>query len=358
MSLWIGKKWHELLFATTQRLDDSAGDLVLLHADIRFADVVQNQHCVRGLTGQFNDGRQLLMVDAEVEGKTSPTQPSHALNKLLTRCEGRINFTLDQASEALESWMVPLGLQKYLEFVGALNGCPSNNSRHRPRAVGHRQQPVRLLQRPRLINISLHMYGLDDTRTGDDTLVVAQQVIAVDRRHLLQLVVAEPAPVPQVVVDIYDILHSPHLSLGGKCVSVAELPIVNAALNCLSAVLLLLGFVRIRQGRRRQHQQFMVAAVITSALFLASYLVYHATVGSVPYPLQDWTRTLYLAILVPHIILATLMVPAIVVALYHAVRRQFGRHARLTRWVWPVWMFVSVSGVIIYWMLYHYARAG
>jgi len=161
-----------------------------------------------------------------------------------------------------------------------------------------------------------------------------------------------------VVVDIYDILHSPHLSLGGKCVSVAELPIVNAALNCLSAVLLLLGFVRIRQGRRRQHQQFMVAAVITSALFLASYLVYHATVGSVPYPLQDWTRTLYLAILVPHIILATLMVPAIVVALYHAVRRQFGRHARLTRWVWPVWMFVSVSGVIIYWMLYHYARAG
>ena len=139
--------------------------------------------------------------------------------------------------------------------------------------------------------------------------------------------------------------------------SVADLPMFNAALNGLSTVLLLLGFFSIHQGHRRQHERLMIAAVATSAVFFASYLVYHATVGSVPYPLRDWTRTVYFAILVPHIIMAAVMVPFILVALYHALRRQFDRHARLTRWVWPVWMFVSVSGVVIYWMLYHHAGA-
>ena len=326
-------------------------------ANVRLADVVQDEHRVGRLTGQFNDGRQLLMGNAEVEGKASLAEAPHALNKLLACGEAWIIFALDQASETLESWMISLVFEKGLELVSALDGCPSNNRSHRPDAVGHRQEPVRFLQRPRLIDISLHGYRLDDTGAGDDTLVVAQQVVPVDRRHLLQPTVAEPTSVPQVVVGIYDILHGPHLSRGGKCVSVADLPMVNAALNCLSTVLLLLGYIRIRQRQRRQHQRFMVAAVITSALFLGSYLVYHANVGSVAYPLQDWTRTLYLAILVPHIMLAALMVPFIVVALYHAARHQFDRHARLTRWVWPVWMFVSVSGVIIYWMLYHYAGA-
>ena len=99
----------------------------------------------------------------------------------------------------------------------------------------------------------------------------------------------------------------------------------------------------------------MIAAVVTSALFLGSYLVYHANVGSVPYPLHDWTRVLCFTILVPHILLAALMVPFIIAALYPAARGRFDRHARLTRWVWPVWMFVSVSGVTIYWLLYHHA---
>jgi uncharacterized membrane protein YozB (DUF420 family) len=101
----------------------------------------------------------------------------------------------------------------------------------------------------------------------------------------------------------------------------------------------------------------MIAVVVTSALFLGSYLVYHANVGSVPYPLHDWTRVLYFTILVPHILLAALMVPFIIAALYPAARGRFDRHARLTRWVWPVWMFVSVSGVTIYWLLYHHAGA-
>ena len=139
--------------------------------------------------------------------------------------------------------------------------------------------------------------------------------------------------------------------------SVADLPMVNATLNCTCTLLLILGFAGIRQGNRRLHQRAMVAAVVTSALFLGSYVTYHANVGSVPYPLQDWTRSVYFAILAPHIILAALMVPFILASLYYALRGQFDHHARVTRWVWPVWMFVSVSGVVIYWLLYHHAGA-
>lgn len=139
--------------------------------------------------------------------------------------------------------------------------------------------------------------------------------------------------------------------------SVTDLPMINAGLNSISTLLLLLGYRSIRHGARQQHRRFMLAAVATSSLFLASYLVYHTSVGSVPYPLHDWTRTLYFVVLVPHIVLAAIMAPAIVIALYYALRGKFDRHARLTRWVWPVWMFVSVSGVVIYWMLYHHAGA-
>ena len=96
----------------------------------------------------------------------------------------------------------------------------------------------------------------------------------------------------------------------------------------------------------------MLAALATSALFLASYLVYHARVGSVPYPRHDWTRPVYFGILIPHVILAGVMVPFILLAVLHAWRRRFDRHVRITRWVWPVWLFVSVSGVAIYLMLY------
>ncbi|MCY3762691.1 MAG: DUF420 domain-containing protein [Gemmatimonadetes bacterium] len=132
----------------------------------------------------------------------------------------------------------------------------------------------------------------------------------------------------------------------------ADLPDLNAGLNTLSALFLGLGYFLIRRGRRRMHMRAMLAALFTSALFLCSYLFYHWTVGSVPYPHHDWTRWLYFAVLIPHAVLATVMVPFILLSLWHAYRRQFRRHARITRWVWPVWMYVSLSGVVVYAMLY------
>ncbi|HOD65990.1 MAG TPA: DUF420 domain-containing protein [candidate division Zixibacteria bacterium] len=134
--------------------------------------------------------------------------------------------------------------------------------------------------------------------------------------------------------------------------SAADLPSLNAVLNGTSTLLLLAGYAAVKRGRADIHRRFMLAALATSALFLASYLVYHARVGSVPYPRHDWTRPVYFGILIPHVILAGVMVPFILLAVRHAWRRRFDRHVRITRWVWPVWLFVSVSGVAIYLMLY------
>jgi len=134
--------------------------------------------------------------------------------------------------------------------------------------------------------------------------------------------------------------------------TLTDLPTVNACLNTLSFVLLTLGYRSIRLRRTREHRRWMLAALTTSTLFLVSYLVYHQQVGHVPYPHQDWTRPLYFAILIPHVILATVMVPMVCLAVYHAFRGKFRRHRRIARWLWPVWMFVSVSGVVVYLMLY------
>jgi uncharacterized membrane protein YozB (DUF420 family) len=134
--------------------------------------------------------------------------------------------------------------------------------------------------------------------------------------------------------------------------NLTDLPTLNAAFNLLSTIFLLFGYVYIKRGMRETHKKFMLAALISSAIFLTSYLIYHAKVGSVPYPHQNWTRYFYFTILIPHIILAAVMVPAILIALWHALRDQFDKHKRLVRWVWPVWMYVSLSGVIIYLMLY------
>lgn len=137
--------------------------------------------------------------------------------------------------------------------------------------------------------------------------------------------------------------------------SFADLPALNALLNSVSALCLTAGYVAVRRGRCRRHRAYMLAAVAASTLFLASYVTYHVAIGSVPYPRHDWTRGVYFAILVPHVVLAGLMVPFILAALALALRGRFQRHRRLARWVWPVWMFVSVSGVAIYWMLYRLA---
>jgi len=134
--------------------------------------------------------------------------------------------------------------------------------------------------------------------------------------------------------------------------SLTDLPTLNAALNLISATLLTIGYIHIKKGRQHLHKGFMLSALVSSALFLISYLIYHYYVGSVPYARQDWTRPVYFAILIPHVVLAAVMVPFILVMVWRALRGDFIRHKRIARWVWPVWMFVSVSGVVVYLMLY------
>ncbi len=134
--------------------------------------------------------------------------------------------------------------------------------------------------------------------------------------------------------------------------NVSLLPTINAILNFISTIFLIFGYVNIRQGRKDLHKMFMLTALGSSALFLISYLIYHYNVGSVPYPYHDWTRPVYFIILIPHVILAALMTPFIFTVVWFAFKDNFARHRLLARWVWPVWIFVSVSGVIIYLMLY------
>lgn len=134
--------------------------------------------------------------------------------------------------------------------------------------------------------------------------------------------------------------------------SAPVLPIVNALLNGTCMVLLILGRIAVKRGRSDAHRNWMTAALATSTLFLASYLVYHAQAGSMPYPHHDWTRPVYFVVLIPHILLAALMVPFILAAVILAVKGKVQAHTRITRWLWPVWMYVSVSGVVIYAMLY------
>lgn len=134
--------------------------------------------------------------------------------------------------------------------------------------------------------------------------------------------------------------------------TVTDLPAVNATLNGISAVLLMSGFVLIRRGERHLHKRCMLAALTTSALFLACYVVYHLQVGSRPFPGQGAVRSVYLTILVTHVVLAATVLPLALVTTYRGLSSQFARHAALARWTFPVWLYVSITGVIIYLMLY------
>lgn len=134
--------------------------------------------------------------------------------------------------------------------------------------------------------------------------------------------------------------------------SITNLPTINALLNGFCTAFLLLGFILIKRGKINAHRLCMIMALCVSILFLISYLIYHVQVGSVPYLHQDWTRPIYFGILIPHIILAALNVPFIILLVWRAIQKDFNRHRRLARWVWPSWIFVSTTGVIIYLMLY------
>ncbi|MCX7719217.1 MAG: DUF420 domain-containing protein [Candidatus Sumerlaeaceae bacterium] len=139
--------------------------------------------------------------------------------------------------------------------------------------------------------------------------------------------------------------------------TIADLPAVNATLNATSAVLLTAGWAFILSGRRRAHTVCMISALVTSALFLASYLVYHYFHGSTRFPGTGTLRAVYLAILLSHTVLAIVILPMIAKAVWHAARREWDRHRRIARWTLPMWLYVSVTGVVIYWMLYRIALA-
>ncbi len=129
-------------------------------------------------------------------------------------------------------------------------------------------------------------------------------------------------------------------------------PALNATLNGISAVLLVAGHAMIRRRKVRQHRACMIAAVITSSLFLMSYLYYHAHVRSVHFPGKGWARLVYFAILISHTILAAAVPPLALTSLVFGLRGRIDRHRRTARWAYPIWLYVSVTGVIVYIMLY------
>lgn len=132
------------------------------------------------------------------------------------------------------------------------------------------------------------------------------------------------------------------------------LPAINAALNSASAVLLTAGYLFIRNKNVTAHRLCMLSALATSALFLTSYLVYHFQVGSVPFRGQGWIRAVYFTVLISHTSLAVAVVPLVLVALARALKGSFERHKRVARWTLPLWLYVSITGVVVYWMLYRF----
>jgi uncharacterized membrane protein YozB (DUF420 family) len=135
-------------------------------------------------------------------------------------------------------------------------------------------------------------------------------------------------------------------------VTVQDLPAVNATLNALSGILLVIGYMLIRARRIEQHRRCMIAAFVTSTVFLVCYLIYHAQVGSVPFTRQGLVRPVYFTILVTHVILAAAVVPLAVVTLSRGLQARFSQHIRIARWTFPIWLYVSVTGVLVYVLLY------
>lgn len=131
-----------------------------------------------------------------------------------------------------------------------------------------------------------------------------------------------------------------------------DLPALNASLNAISFVLLVTGYYFIRRKQWRKHRACMLAAVTVSALFLTSYVIYHAQVGSVPFKGTGWIRTVYFAVLIPHVILAAGLVPPILVTVSRGLSAKYDKHRRIARWTLPLWLYVSITGVIVYLMLY------
>lgn len=134
--------------------------------------------------------------------------------------------------------------------------------------------------------------------------------------------------------------------------TLADLPALNATLNGLSAIFILTGYVLIKRGERELHKRCMLAALVTSFAFLVSYVVYHANAGSRPFPGSGVVRLVYFAILITHVVLAAVIVPLALATAARGLRAQYRRHVAIARWTLPIWLYVSVTGVVIYLMLY------
>ena len=134
--------------------------------------------------------------------------------------------------------------------------------------------------------------------------------------------------------------------------SVTNLPAVNATLNAIAGVLLLIAYVHIRARRIEQRRRFMIAAFVTSSVFLACYIVYHAQVGSMPFTRRGLVRPLYFTILVTHVTLAATVPPLALMTLSRGLKGRYPQHVRLARWTFPIWLYVSVTGVLVYVLLY------
>jgi putative membrane protein len=136
-------------------------------------------------------------------------------------------------------------------------------------------------------------------------------------------------------------------------IGIADLATVNAALNATAAVLIGTGFYYIKRKNIPAHKACMVAAMVVSALFLASYLFYHYNVGSVRFTKQGWIRNVYFPLLLTHTVLAAVVLPMVLRTVFLAFKGRFRNHVRIARWTFPIWMYVSITGVIVYLMLYH-----
>lgn len=134
--------------------------------------------------------------------------------------------------------------------------------------------------------------------------------------------------------------------------SIEDLPLLNATLNATSGLLLSVGWVLIKRRRYRWHRNVMLVAFAASTLFLVSYLVYHAQVGSVRFTGQGWVRSVYFALLVSHVVLAATILPLALTTLSRGLARRFRKHRHIARWTLPLWLYVSVTGVLVYLMLY------
>ena len=134
--------------------------------------------------------------------------------------------------------------------------------------------------------------------------------------------------------------------------TLADLPVVNAGLNMLSTLFLTAGYILIRRGRQGAHRNCMIGALICSTAFLAGYLIYHAGAGRTVFRDPAWFRPIYLSLLLTHTVLAVVILPLVIMTVVRAIRGQFDRHKSIARWTWPAWLYVSVTGVLIYLLLY------